>query len=88
MFDLAVENFILDLKVKSIATILKYDSYFRVTDAGLLHTVTNCKHIVDLNISGCKVHDAFELKFYIKLMLSRFECLFLKVCHYYTTIRT
>ncbi|CAJ1967385.1 unnamed protein product [Sphenostylis stenocarpa] len=29
----------------------------RVTDRGLQHIVKNCKHIVDLNISGCKIID-------------------------------
>uniref|UniRef100_A0A6N2MQF4 F-box/LRR-repeat protein 15-like leucin rich repeat domain-containing protein n=1 Tax=Salix viminalis TaxID=40686 RepID=A0A6N2MQF4_SALVM len=27
---------------------------FRVTDIGIKHVVENCKHIVDLNLSGCK----------------------------------
>ncbi|KAJ6382334.1 hypothetical protein OIU77_030898 [Salix suchowensis] len=27
---------------------------FRVTDIGIKHLVENCKHIVDLNLSGCK----------------------------------
>ncbi|KAM1936292.1 hypothetical protein ACFX15_013583 [Malus domestica] len=34
----------------------EFSSYWnvRVTDIGLAHLVKNCKHIVDLNISGCK----------------------------------
>lgn len=30
---------------------------FRVTDIGIQHLVKNCKHIIDLNLSGCKVLD-------------------------------
>ncbi|XP_050122526.1 F-box protein At3g58530-like isoform X5 [Malus sylvestris] len=34
----------------------EFSSYWnvRVTDIGLAHLVKNCKHIVDLNVSGCK----------------------------------
>jgi hypothetical protein len=31
---------------------------FRVTDIGIKHVVENCKQIVDLNLSGCKVLDS------------------------------
>lgn len=34
-----------------------YKSNFRFTDIGIEHLVKNCKHIVDLNLSGCKVYD-------------------------------
>lgn len=48
--------------VENIGLDLIFECYFRVTDGGLVHIVRNCKHIVDLNISGCKVHgDTLEL---------------------------
>lgn len=34
-----------------------YKSNFRFTDIGIEHLVKNCKRIVGLNLSGCKVHD-------------------------------
>ena len=31
-------------------------SKYRVTDLGMTHLVKNCKHVIDLNLSGCKVY--------------------------------
>lgn len=35
----------------------------RVTDVGITHLVKNCKSVVDLNLSGCKVHQDYGFWF-------------------------
>ncbi|KAF8403949.1 hypothetical protein HHK36_012056 [Tetracentron sinense] len=52
----AVTNSCLKLKALSIYWNV------RVTDLGIEHMVKNCKHMVDLNLSGCKIDIAAVLK--------------------------
>lgn len=49
-------HILVDYSIELLLSFFKYLLLlFRVTDAGIVHLVNNCKHVVDLNFSGCKV---------------------------------
>lgn len=52
---ISISNHIASWHFVHFQWILECHLSFRVTDIGIAHLVKNCKHIVDLNFSGCKV---------------------------------
>lgn len=38
-------------------SLISFIACSRVTDVGVQHLVKNCKHVINLNLSGCKVYN-------------------------------